>query len=315
MGRRLPSGQLPNFESKGNQNERALKNPWSQTRTPRARTFAESKKGWTDLFLLPGSLVANSAYRYWKLDPIDDIARLTLEKPAESNSLDESVLGELQSIAELDFGTLGIRALILEGAGRHFSVGMDLSVIERLAQLTAAEFRKEMAGMQTALDAFDRVSIPVVAAIRGFCIGGGLLLAACADLRVASERSYFSMPEVRMGFGISLGMHRLLRLVPPSVASELVLLGERLDAERALALGLITHICQPGDLESEALRLAHHLSRLPAEGVRLNKLLLRNAQVLSAEDSQVREIEEQVAGLGDERLLEPLRAYARQIRQ
>ena len=253
-------------------------------------------------------------YTHWKLSQEGLVALLTLDREKESNSLNGQVLEELQSISNLDFAGLGIHALVLQGKGRHFSVGMDLTAIEQLAALPAAGFRRKVSTMQDALDAFDRIPVPIVAAIRGFCIGGGLLLAACADLRVASERSYFSMPEVRMGFGISLGMHRLLRLVHPSVAAELVMLGERFDTAEAKALGLITHVSRPGDLDSEALRLAHHFARLPAEGVRLNKQLLRNAVTLMPADSQRLEIEAQVPGLGNAQLLEPLRAYASRVR-
>lgn len=253
-------------------------------------------------------------WKHWKLQHKDRIGLLYLNRPEQDNSLDPQVLAELTEISALDFASAGIQALILEGAGRHFSVGMDLSVIENLAGSNAKQLRSTVAEMQAALDAFDQVEVPVVAAIRGFCIGGGMLLAACCDLRVASEKAYFSMPEVRMGFGITLGMHRLLRFCNASVVSEMVLLGERFDAGRARDIGFLNSLAQPQDLHREAMRLAEHLANLPWEGVRQNKRILRKSLEVTPAEAQSFEIESQIAGIGKPELLGPLQAYRAKLR-
>jgi enoyl-CoA hydratase/carnithine racemase len=111
---------------------------------------------------------------------------------------------------------------------------------------------------------------PTIAAIHGYCLGGGLELALATDFRIADESAVFGFPEVSLGIVPSSGgTHRLVRLVGPGRAKQLILIGGRLDASAALAAGLVTEIT--ADARGRALELARGLAELPALAVALTK--------------------------------------------
>src|SRR6185503_11660245 len=150
-----------------------------------------------------------------------DVAVVTLHRPEKLNALSTALEEELGACLD-DDPVASARALVLEGAGRAFSAGADVN---------------EMTG-QTPADILRYY--PTTAAIHGYCLGGGFELSLAADLRIADETAAFGLPEVAIGIVPSSGgFHRLVRAVGPARAKELILLRERIDAERALALGVV----------------------------------------------------------------------------
>ncbi len=174
----------------------------------------------------------------------DRIAHLRFTRPRAANALGADFWNSFPgAVAELDRpGTT--RALVISGEGKHFCSGMDVSVFASGA-LSGTEtpagreaFAATARALQDALSILETVRFPVIAAIQGACVGGGLELAAACDLRYASADAYFRIEEINIGMMADIGsLQRLPRLLPDAVIKELAFLGRTLGAERAEALG------------------------------------------------------------------------------
>ena len=183
------------------------------------------------------------------------IATLTLNHPPV-NALTPELLAELESSFDSLAKNSSIKVVILTGTGRFFIAGADIQVI---AGIPSSREAREMAlrgqAIFTKIEDFEK---PVIAALNGVCIGGGLELAMCCHIRIAAEGARLGQPEVNLGimpgFG---GTQRLSRLVGRSKALELILTGDLLSASEAKALGLISQVSPPEEL----LRVAQGLAR------------------------------------------------------
>ena len=185
------------------------------------------------------------------------LALLTIERPAKHNAISLATLAELQAAvvrAELDER---VRVITITGAGgRAFAAGSDLSeVIDR-------DLRKALEPIVQGLaDQLERLPKPTIAAIDGICMGGGLEVALGCDLRIASPQSRFATPEGKLGIIPGGGATaRLPRLVGRGWAMEMLLMGDAIDAQRALQIGLITRIIESDELLDEARRMADQLA-------------------------------------------------------
>src|ERR671919_1054580 len=183
------------------------------------------------------------------------IVTLTLNRPDKLNAIDGAMLDALdEALGEIE-GDREIRAVILTGAGRAFSAGAD---IKEWTALTPLEFGRSWGLRGHAL--FDRLAAlapPVIAAINGIAFGGGLELALCADIRIASTAARLGLPEVTIGtipgWG---GTQRLPRLIGAGRAKHMILSGQPVDAARAEAFGLVSEVVEEGVLMDRARELA-----------------------------------------------------------
>jgi enoyl-CoA hydratase/carnithine racemase len=186
------------------------------------------------------------------------IARLTLNRPEKLNPLSTQVLTELAAAARHFDEQPAVKVVIVGGAGRAFSAGADLEAFAGTPQISprdAAERGREMA------DALEGMRALSIAAIQGWCVGGGLVLAAACDLRVAAEDARFSIPEVDLGIPLAWGgIPRLVREIGPALTKELVLTCRPFDAEEARAAGFLNRVVPAEDLEKSVLALAETLA-------------------------------------------------------
>ncbi len=165
---------------------------------------------------------------------------LLLDDPERGNRLTRARLAKLREELEVLEEQKDLRVLIITGAGGYFSVGADLREIGALDEETAGQFSHEG---QDVLTKLSRVAPVTIAAIDGFCLGGGLDLAMSCTLRYASRRSTFQHPGARRGIITGWGgTQRLPRLIGQDAALRLLILGEEIDANAALRIGLITGI-------------------------------------------------------------------------
>jgi enoyl-CoA hydratase len=142
------------------------------------------------------------------------------------------------------------RVLVISSTGKHFSAGMSLDVFAGgMPMLNTASARSRLAfqdslrQLMACIDVLEEARFPVIAAVQGGCIGGALDLAAACDLRVCSADAFFTVQEIHIGMAADLGvLQRLPKIVPPAVAREMAYTGERLGAERALAVGLVNAV-------------------------------------------------------------------------
>ncbi|MGM9491454.1 enoyl-CoA hydratase-related protein [Ideonella sp. YS5] len=217
------------------------------------------------------------------LDAGTGVARLTLNRPERMNTMDPGFFPALRdAIRRLD-DEGRTRVLILDSTGKHFSAGMSLEVFAGgLPMLDVSTARRRQA-FQTGLrrlmacfDALDEARFPVICAVQGGCIGGGLDLAAACDIRLCSADAFFTVQEIHIGMVADLGsLQRLPKIVPQGVARQMAYTGERVDAERALAIGLVNAVLpDPGALAIHANELAAQIAAKSPLAIAGSKLAL-----------------------------------------
>lgn len=202
---------------------------------------------------------------------------ITLNRPEAMNAIDPETLAQLRDCWEKIGQDPALRCIILTATGtRAFCTGSDLKKTmppkEGIAQLTF--------GAETAahlLDGMDQVKIPIVCAINGFAIGGGLELALACDLRIASKNAKFGLPEVCIGsIPGGAGTQRLPRIIGLSNAMHMLLTGTIVDACEAHRVGLISHLVDQADLMPEALAIADRIAANAPLSVRAIKRLVED---------------------------------------
>jgi enoyl-CoA hydratase len=202
---------------------------------------------------------------------------LTLDRPDARNALNFALLAELADALERFDGDGVTRAVVLTGAGdRAFAAGADIT---ELADQTPERLRAE--GQFEAWDRIAAVGVPMIAAVRGFALGGGCELAMSCDLIVAGDDARFGQPEIRIGVMPGAGgTQRLTRAVGASLAMEMVLTGRLIDASEALAAGLVSRVVPAADTVTAALEIADAIAGLPPLAVRAAKRAVRAASEL-----------------------------------
>jgi enoyl-CoA hydratase len=187
------------------------------------------------------------------------VARLTMNRPAQRNALGSASVAALHdALDELEPDDT-VRAIVIAGAGRHFSAGADIAELEQMG--SANQFRIFIDALQTCFARLESFAKPTVAAIEGIAFGGGLELALSCDLRVAARDSRLGLPEIKLGLLPGAGgTQRLPRLVPPAIAKQMILTGQPIDAERAYHLGLVNELSGPGDVVQAAGKVAAALA-------------------------------------------------------
>ncbi len=217
-----------------------------------------------------------------EIDPSSDgrIGRLTLDQPAKLNPLGSNALREIASAAEW-FDTTAASVVIVTGEGRAFSSGFDLREFANpdgppgTSQRDSADLGRRMA------EGLDRMAALTIAAIKGPCVGGGVVLAGACDLRVAADDTVFSIPEVDLGIPLAWGgIPRLVREIGPAMTRELVLTCRPFDADEARSLGFVNRVVPRADLESAVDELAAQMAAKAPNVVRTTK-----RQVIEALDA------------------------------
>lgn len=185
------------------------------------------------------------------------VATLTFNNPAKRNALSSDIRTALPGTLKALNADDDVRVIVVTGAGgKAFVSGADIS--EFGDQRTSPEARASYDAEQAAIrDAWDAVGKPIIAMIRGFCIGGGLLTAMQADIRIASADSQFGVPAARLGLGYGpAGVNALMNLVGPACASEILFSARRFSADEALRMGLVNRVVPADDLRSVVMGLA-----------------------------------------------------------
>ena len=204
-----------------------------------------------------------------------DLVWLTLDDPARANALSPQLIGELTAVYERDWRAAGVRAVLLRGAGKHFSAGADLEHLRSLRDAGPQENRRDSELLRRLFESVLRQPALTVAVVQGACVAGGCGLATAHDFVVAAEDARFLYSEVRIGFVAALVATYLpLRLRGRDIR-ELLLNPEFVGAERALEIGLINRVSPREGLEAAAESLAGEiLERASSESIARTKGLL-----------------------------------------
>ena len=182
-----------------------------------------------------------SSMKYVQIDLQNDIAVLKINRPEALNAMNLDVISELSRAIDLISVDQGIRVLIITGSGdRSFCAGADISYMVDIDAVTAEKYASSA---QSMLNKIEKMEKPVIAAINGFALGGGCELALVCDLRIASENAKIGQPEVTIGIPPGWGgTQRLLRIIGPAKAKEMIFTGKMISAQEAENMGLVNKV-------------------------------------------------------------------------
>lgn len=208
--------------------------------------------------------------KHIRLEKRDDgVGVLTLSRPEALNALNSATLRDLEEAAVLVEADGEIRCVVLTGEGKAFVAGADIAEMSGLSESEALEFATLG---HAAMKRIDDLAVPTIAAINGYALGGGLELALCCDIRLASTRAKLGQPEVGLGITPGFGgTQRLPRTVGASEAMELILTARAIDAAEAERIGLVNRVYEPEALMQAALDMAAAIAANAPVAVRHSK--------------------------------------------
>jgi enoyl-CoA hydratase len=200
------------------------------------------------------------------------VARVTIDRAARLNALDRALMGEIiEAMTELADDPALRLAVVTGAGGRAFIGGAD---IDELAALGADSARGFITAVHVCCDAFRHLPVPAIARIDGYALGAGLELAAACDFRIASDRSVFGMPEVRIGLPSVVEAALLPALIGPARTRKLLLTGDNIGAVEALAWGLVDRVVPAEQLDHAVETLAASIVAAGPHAIRLQKSLI-----------------------------------------
>lgn len=179
--------------------------------------------------------------KYIQLEPQGEIALLRINRPEALNAMNIDVVSELSRTVDIVGADESIKVVIITGAGeKSFCAGADISYMVNIDPITAEKYASSA---QSVLNKIERLDKPVIGAVNGYALGGGCELAMVCDIRIASSNAKLGQPEVTIGIPPGWGgTQRLMRLVGPAKAKELVFTGRMVSAEEAFQLGLVNNV-------------------------------------------------------------------------
>lgn len=217
-------------------------------------------------------------------DPAEGVRLLTFNRPEKLNALSSAMLDELEAALDAASRDGSLRCLVLTGAGdKAFVAGADIG------EYAEHDFERFVSYQRRSRDLFsrlERVEVPTVVALNGYALGGGFEIALCCDILIASENTQVGLPEGLLGLSPGGGgTQRLVRAVGKYAASDVLLAGRRLKAERARELGLVSEVVPLDRLREAALEKASQIAKIGPLAAREMKRLMREGPDSSLESS------------------------------
>jgi enoyl-CoA hydratase/carnithine racemase len=241
----------------------------------------------------------------------DGVGWMTYNNPARHNALSSDMVAAVPAILRAFQGDPDVAVIVVTGAGdKAFVSGADISEFGERRTTVEARAAYDRA-MSASWRAWEEVDKPIIAMIRGYCIGGGLLTALRADIRVCAEGSQFGVPAARLGLGYAFGgVQQLVDLVGPAWTAEILFSGRRLSAAEALRIGLVNRVVPAEDLEAQVADLATSIAANAPLTVRACKFSIRQARTDPERRDMARVDELVEACFQSEDYLEGQRAFA-----
>ena len=173
-----------------------------------------------------------------------------------------------------------------------FLAGVDVSLIGDMIGQDYKAYQNNLRESQSVLDAFEALEKPTIAALRGYVVGGGMILALCCDFRIAADNAIFGLPEVKRSIGVIMGTQRITRTIGIAHTKELVMLGNNIKASRAYEMGLVNEVVPQDQLKERVRQFATQFLELPPLAVGLCKQIINEGQFLERAGQEL-EIEAQ----------------------
>jgi enoyl-CoA hydratase len=218
----------------------------------------------------------------------DRVAHIRLNRPEAFNAMNRAFWNELPAIVDDISDNARARVIVISAAGRHFSAGMDLQNFDGVGSgsgpvrpdIAGEASRAHLESLQDTFSCLDRARMPVIVAVQGACVGGGVDLTSACDIRYASADAFFCIQEINIGMTADAGTFpRLCRLIPQGWVRELAYTGRRLPAEAAQAIGLVnTVLPDPETLLAHALSTAREIASKSPLAVAGSKVMINYAR-------------------------------------
>jgi len=202
------------------------------------------------------------------------VALLTLNRPAKRNALNDVLIRELKDALRQADANEAVRVVVVTGAGADFCSGADLSALQKISENSITENLEDAETLAELFAMMRRVRVPIVAAVRGRALAGGCGLATACDLVVAARSARFGYPEVKIGFVPAMVMAILRRNVSEKRAFELITRGAEISAQEAETFGLVNHVYDDENFETEVEKYIAGFERVSRSAVMLTKRLL-----------------------------------------
>lgn len=189
-------------------------------------------------------------FQAFKVELKNSIAHVQINRPEKYNAMNAAFWSEIVEVFKWIDETDAVRAVVISGAGKHFSSGIDLMMLASVANelgkdvgRNARLLRRTILRMQASFNAVDNCRKPVLAAIQGYCIGGAIDLVSACDMRYCSQDAQFSIKEIDMGMAADVGtLQRLPRIIGDGIMRELAYTGRTVEADEALRIGLVNRV-------------------------------------------------------------------------
>jgi enoyl-CoA hydratase len=229
-------------------------------------------------------------YEILKPTITDGIALVTINRPAAMNALNTRFFNEMDDFVATITNNPAVKVMVITGEGKAFVAGADIA---EMVDKNGAEGKAFSKLGQNTFSSFGRLDIPVIAAINGFALGGGLELAMGCDFRIASSKAKFGQPEVNLGLipGYA-GTQRLSRLVGLGDALHLLMTADMIGAEDALRIGLVQKVVEPEMLMEEVMKIAKNIISKGPEAIKKVKKTVRLGYEMSLNKGEELEAEE-----------------------
>jgi enoyl-CoA hydratase len=233
-------------------------------------------------------------YQTFKVEIQDYIATVTFNRPERANALNQTAWNEMKSIFEALDDDESVRVVILCGEGKHFCAGIDLELLMNVTSINAIKcegrkrekMRQNVLNLQAPINAIEQCSKPVIAAIHGGCIGGGVDIVSACDMRYCTDDAYFCIREIDMGMVADLGtLQRLPKIIASGIARELAYTGRSVMGPEAERIHLVN--CSFADTDTliiEVKKIAQTIAKKSPISIRGTKHILNHSRDHSVAD-------------------------------
>jgi methylglutaconyl-CoA hydratase len=218
-------------------------------------------------------------------DAFEGVARITLNRPAKRNALNDELIGGLKALLRRTHEDHEIRVIVLTGAGPDFCSGADLAALQKISTASVEENLQDAFGLMELFILMRSTRQPVIAAVKGRALAGGCGLASACDIVLAARSSRFGYPEVKIGFVPAMVMAILRRNVSEKRAFELITMGGEINADEAVTIGLANRVLDDEAFDDEVDAFIDQFAKVSNSAVALTKKLLYQIDAMSFEDA------------------------------